>query len=375
LGIGFIERNGITLSDQLPSFASRRVIRPPSDPKSSPPRHGNQDPNSNKRKFVRWGIKGVAIVAGAVLAVAGISAFDLYSQLNRDNIVLADVGEIDLNGPLNILVVGSDTREGQGEEFGQTDSELADVIMLLHISKDRKDAVVVSFPRDLLVSIPECPNPDGDPFPAKNRRQINASIGFGGVACTHLTVQEFTGLEIPFVAMIDFKGVIEMSNAIGGVEVVIDKPISDAYSNFYIEAGTHTLKGAEALGFLRTRHGVGDGSDLARISNQQLFLMSLFNKIKDDGTLSNPLRLYSLSSAAARNMKLSESMTDIGTMVTLAGAMRDVDSSKMVFTQVPTRVLSGSEEGRLESLSEEAKALFGLIRNDLPVVLEPSPSP
>jgi LCP family protein required for cell wall assembly len=375
LGIGFIERNGNTLSDQLPSFASRRVIRPPSDPKSSPPRHGNQDPNSNKRKFIRWGIKGVAIVAGAVLAVAGISAFDLYSQLNRDNIVLADVGEIDLNGPLNILVVGSDTREGQGEEFGQTDSELADVIMLLHISKDRKDAVVVSFPRDLLVSIPECPNPDGDPFPAKNRRQINASIGFGGVACTHLTVQEFTGLEIPFVAMIDFKGVIEMSNAIGGVEVVIDKPISDAYSNFYIEAGTHTLKGAEALGFLRTRHGVGDGSDLARISNQQLFLMSLFNKIKEDGTLSNPLRLYSLSSAAARNMKLSESMTDIGTMVTLAGAMRDVDSSKMVFTQVPTRVLSGSEEGRLESLSEEAKALFGLIRNDLPVVLEPSPSP
>jgi LCP family protein required for cell wall assembly len=351
------------------------VIRPPSDPTSSPPRHGNQDPNSSKRKFVRWGIKGVAIVAGAVLAVAGISAFDLYSQLNRDNIVLADVGEIDLNGPLNILVVGSDTREGQGEEFGQTDSELADVIMLLHISKDRKDAVVDSFPRDLLVSIPECPNPDGDPFPAKNRRQINSSIGFGGVACTHLTVQEFTGLEIPFVAMIDFKGVIEMSNAIGGVEVVIDKPISDAYSNFYIEEGTHTLKGAEALGFLRTRHGIGDGSDLARISNQQLFLMSLFNKIKDDGTLGNPLRLYSLSSAAARNMKLSESMTDIGTMVTLAGAMRDVDSSKMVFTQVPTRVLSGAEEGRLESLSEEAKALFGLIRNDLPVVLEPSPSP
>jgi anionic cell wall polymer biosynthesis LytR-Cps2A-Psr (LCP) family protein len=166
-----------------------------------------------------------------------------------------------------------------------------------------------------------------------------------------------------------------MSNAMGGVEVVIDKPISDAYSNFYIDAGTHILKGTEALGFLRTRHGIGDGSDLARISNQQLFLMSLFNKIKDDGTLNNPLRLYSLSSAAARNMKLSESMTDLGTLVTLAGAMRDVDSSKMVFTQVPTRVLTGAEDGRLESLSEEAKALFDQIRNDLPVVIEPTPAP
>ena len=363
------------MSDQLPNFASRRVIRPPSDPKKFSPRHGNNQPTSNNRKYVRWAFKGVAVIMGAILAVAGISAFDLYNTLNRDNIVLADVGDIDLNGPLNILVVGSDTRDGQGEEFGQVDSELADVIMLLHISKDRKDAVVVSFPRDLLVSIPECPNPEGGTFPAKTRKQINSSIGYGGVACTHLTVQEFTGLEIPFVAMIDFKGVIEMSNAIGGVEVVIDKPISDAYSNFYIEAGTHTLKGAEALGFLRTRHGIGDGSDLARISNQQLFLMSLFDKIKDDGTLNNPLRLYSLSSAAARNMKLSESITDLGTMVTLAGAMRDVDSSKMVFTQVPTRVLSGAEEGRLESLSDESKALFDLIQNDLPIVIEPTPAP
>jgi LCP family protein required for cell wall assembly len=314
-------------------------------------------------------------LVGSVLAVAGISAFDLYNQLNRDNIVLANVGDIDLNGPLNILVVGSDTRDGQGEEFGQVDSELADVIMLLHISKDRKDAVVVSFPRDLLVTIPECPNPEGGTFPSSNRQQINSSIGYGGVACTHLTVQEFTGLEIPFVAMIDFKGVIEMSNAVGGVEVVIDKPISDDWSGLYIDAGKHTLKGSQALAFLRTRHGVGDGSDLARISNQQLFLTSLFNKIKQDGTLDNPIRLYSLSSAAARNMKLSESMTDLGTMVTLAGAMKDVDSSKMVFTQVPTRVLTGAEDGRLESLSEEAKALFDQIRNDSPVLIEATPSP
>jgi len=350
------------------------MIRPPSDPKNSPPRYGNQKPASNHRRYVRWGLKGLAITMGALLAIAGISAFDFYNTLNRDNIVLADVGDIDLNGPLNILVVGTDTRDGQGDDFGQVDSELADVIMLLHISKDRKDAVVVSFPRDLLVSIPECPNPDGGTFSAKNRQQINSSIGYGGVACTHLTVQEFTGLKIPFVAMIDFKGVIEMSNAVGGVEVVIDKPISDAYSNFYIDAGTHNLKGTEALGFLRTRHGIGDGSDLARISNQQLFLTSLFNKMKEDGTLTNPLRLYSLSSAAARNMKLSESMTDLGTMVTLASAMSDVDSSKMVFTQVPTRVLSGSEAGRLESLSDEAKALFELIQNDIPVVIEATPA-
>ena len=363
------------MSDQLPNFASRRVIRPPSDPKKSPPRHGNQKQTSSVRKYIGWGVKGLAVVMGAVLAVAGISAFDLYNKLNSDNIVLATSGEIDLDGPINFLLVGSDTRDGQGDEYGDVDSELADVIMLLHISQDRQNAVVVSFPRDLLVSIPECPNPEGGTFPAKNRQQINSTISYGGVACTHLAVQEFTGLEIPFVAVIDFKGVIEMSNAVGGVEVVIERRISDDYSQFYIEAGTHTLQGAQALAFLRTRHGIADGSDLARISNQQMFLMSLFNKLKDDGTLSNPLSLYSLASAAARNMKLSESITDLGTMVTLAGALRDVDSSKMVFVQVPSRVLSGAEEGRLEPIAEEAKILFDQISNDLPVKATEANSP
>jgi LCP family protein required for cell wall assembly len=363
------------LSDQLPNFASRRVIRPPSDPKKFPPRHGNNQPTSNKRKYVRWGFKGVAVVIGAILAVAGISAFDLYNTLNRDNIVLANSGDVDLNGPISFLLVGSDTRDGQGDEFGDVTSELADVIMLLHISQDRKDAVVVSFPRDLLVSVPECPNPDGDPFPARQRQQINSTISSGGVACTHLAVQELTGLDIPFLAMIDFKGVIEMSNAIGGVEVVIDKPISDDYSKFYIEAGTHTLKGTEALAFLRTRHGIGDGSDLARISNQQMFLMSLFEKVKQDGVLNNPIYLYSLASAAARNMKLSESITDVSTMVTLAGALRDVDTSRMVFMQVPSRVLSGNDAGRLEPLYDEANLLFDQIRADQRIVVPETPAP
>ncbi len=356
------------MSDQLPNFASRRVIRPPSDPKKYPPRHGNSNPSSNRRKFVRWGFKGVAVVVGAILAVAGISAFDFYNTLNRDNIVLATSGEVDLNGPINFLLVGSDTRDGQGDEFGEVTSELADVIMLLHISADRHNAVVVSFPRDLLVSVPECPNPDGDPFPARERKQINSTISSGGVACTHLAVQELTGLQIPFVAMIDFKGVIEMSNAIGGVEVVIDKPISDDYSQFYIEAGTHTLKGSQALAFLRTRHGIGDGSDLARISNQQMFLMSLFEKVKQEGTLNNPIYMYSLASAAARNMRLSESMTDLGTIVTLGRALTEVGPNKLVFAQLPVRILSGSEAGRLEVKPEEAGVLFDNIRSDIPIL-------
>ena len=365
------------MSDNLPNFASRRVIRPPADPKKFPPRHGDQKPPAPGRKYVRWAFKGLAVVAGAAVAAAGISAFDIYNKLNQDNIVLATSGEVDLEGSINFLLIGSDTRDGQGKEYGEGEvsSELADVIILLHITKDRQDATVVSFPRDLLVSVPECPNPEGGAFAAIERQQINATISRGGVACTHLTIQKLTGLEIPFLAMIDFNGVIEMSNAVGGVEVTIDQDISDDYSKFYIEAGTHTLKGKEALGFLRTRHGFGDGSDLGRISNQQMFLMSLFDKIKQDGVLNNPVALYSLASSAARNMKLSESVTDLDTMVTLAGALRKVDTSRMIFTAVPTYALDGADNGRLALLPDEAAELFDQIRNDIPVVIKPTPSP
>jgi anionic cell wall polymer biosynthesis LytR-Cps2A-Psr (LCP) family protein len=171
--------------------------------------------------------------------------------------------------------------------------------------------------------------------------------------------------------MIDFRGVIEMSNAIGGVEVCVASPIDDKYSKLQLEAGLHTLQGKEALAFLRTRHGVGDGSDLSRISNQQVFLTSLLRKVKNEGVLNNPIYMYSLANAAARNMKLSDSMTDLGTMVALAGALRNVNLDKMTFLQVPSRGgLSGSEAGRVEPIYDQAQLIFDRIANDEPVVIK-----
>jgi LCP family protein required for cell wall assembly len=327
---------------------------------------------------VRWAFKGLAVGMGAVLAVTGISVFQLSNTLKENNIVLVDAeGKAfqqpsveDLNGPINMLLVGSDTRKNQGEGYGDDTSELADVIMLLHISADRKNAVALSFPRDLLVPIPACPDPEGGSFSAMSRQQINSSISYGGPVCTLLTIQALTGVKIPYLAMIDFRGVIEMSNAIGGVEVCVANPIEDKYSKLKLDAGLHTLQGKEALAFLRTRHGVGDGSDLARISNQQVFLTSLLRKVKNEGVLNNPIYLYSLANAAARNMKLSESMTDLGTMVALAGALRNVDLNKMTFLQVPSRGgLSGSEAGRVEPIYDQAQLIFDRIANDEPVVI------
>jgi LCP family protein required for cell wall assembly len=350
-----------------------------SGPKKQIPRHGNPKPPARWRKYVRWAFKGLAVGMGAVLAVTGISVFQVSNTLEENNIVLVDAEGIpfeqpgidDLDGPINMLLVGTDTRKGQGSGFGSVDSELADVIILLHISADRKNAVALSFPRDLMVPIPSCPKPDGGSFSAMSRQQINSSIYYGGPVCTLLTIQKLTGVKIPYLALINFSGVIEMSNAIGGVEVCVASPINDPKAKLKLDAGVHTLQGRQALAFLRTRYGVGDRSDLARISNQQVFLTSLVRKVKNDGVLTNPIYMYSLANAAAKNMRLSDSLSDLGTMVALAGALRDVDLDKITFLQVPARGgLSGRDAGRLEPIYDRANVIFKLIAKDQPVVIK-----
>ena len=110
--------------------------------------------------------------------------------------------------------------------------------------------------------------------------KINTALAYGGLACTVRTVSALTGLEIPYAAVIEFNGVIEMSNAVGGVPVCVAEAIQDEYSGLNLEAGEHTLQGAAHWPFLRTRHAIQTGSDLARISSQQVFLASLARTIK-----------------------------------------------------------------------------------------------
>ena len=329
-----------------------------------------------------WGLffKGLAAFLGATIAVVGVVTWDVSNQIAANGIVLTDAdgnkfqaptGD-DLKGPINILLIGSDTRAGQGGGFGNDTSVLADVIMLLHISADRKNAVAVSFPRDLLVPWPACPSTSGGPgYLPQALGQINATIANGGPGCTLLTVQKLTGLTIPYLAMIDFKGVIEMSNAIGGVEVCVAKEIKDDYTFTYLKPGKHVLQGRAALQFLRTRHGVGDGSDLSRISNQQVFLTSLVRKVRSAGVLTNPVYLYSLANAAARNMKLSSSLTDLNTMVSIASALKDVQLDKMTFLQVPSRGgLPAPYSGRVAPVYEQANILFTKLQNDEPIIIK-----
>lgn len=331
-----------------------------------------------RRGWLKKMLISMLVISGLVLAAGAGGLVYLNSQLQEAGIkVFATDGAefqiptaAEINGPINMLLIGSDSREDQGANYGDVEGERADVIILLHVSEDRQNAVALSFPRDLMIPVPACPNLDGgDPYPASDLMQINATMQ-NGAHCTLLAVQALTGVAIPYLGVIDFKGVIAMSEVVGGVTVCVAEPINDQYSKLYLEAGEHTLVGEQALAFLRTRHGVGDGSDLSRISNQQVFLTSLVRKLKDEGALTNPFTMFTIATAALENMTLSQSLTNIGTIIGMGREVNDVDLDKITFLKMPVYSMKGDYAGRVGLIEEQAQLLFDKISQDQPLVLE-----
>jgi LCP family protein required for cell wall assembly len=249
----------------------------------------------------------------------------------------------DVSGAVNLLLTGTDTRSGQGgfqdpaDLAGSSGAGNNDVTMVLHISADHQHATVVSIPRDLLVSVPACPRANGGVTPASSLTMFNTTLSRGGLACTVLATEKLTGLTIDYAAEISFDGVIEMSDAVGGVPVCLATAIHDPYVGLDLGPGEHVIDGATALEFLRSRHGVGDGSDLGRISDQQLFMSSLMRTITSKGVLDNPITLYNIATAAVKNMQLSDTLTAPTTLVALALTLKSISLSNIVFVQWPTQ--------------------------------------
>ncbi|WP_344752038.1 LCP family protein [Gryllotalpicola koreensis] len=284
-----------------------------------------------------------------------------------------------LAGAFNVLLVGTDTRTGQGAQF-QNKADLKassgagnnDVTMLLHVNAAHTAATVVSFPRDLVIPIPSCPSPKGGWYSAMSAQMLNTSLTYGGLTCPVLTIEKLVGIDdINYAAEISFDGVAQMSDAVGGVPVCLATPINDPYVGLKLPAGISTIQGQEALAFLRSRHGVEDGSDLARISNQQNFLSSLLRTITSAGTLSNPIKLYQLAAAATENMTLSDTMGDAKTMVGMAVALKNIPLSQITFVQYPV-LTDPSNPNRVIPDTYGARILDEAIQNDQPVVLSAS---
>ncbi len=356
---------------------------PPSRPvPPEPPRHGRMPRHSGWISAAKLAASVVAIMAISGVAVVAFAAVDLVSTattaptltLENEQILegVPDIGAMD--GGLNFLLVGSDKRPDDGA-FGDPEEDSAvlnDVTMLVHISQDHTHVEVVSFPRDMLVSVPECPDPedpDGEPLSALSGVKINTVLSYGGFNCVAATITQLTGVPIPVGGIVEFYGVAALAEAVGGVDVCIAEQIDDDYTGVHLEPGTQTLSGMESLQFLRVRHGVGDGSDLGRISNQQVYMSALMRKLQADGTLGDPVRLYSMAKAILANMSLSSALQNPTVLVSIARAVQEIDLSKVAFVQFPTAYTS--DQSAVEP-TESAALVNAALQADQPIVLDPA---
>ncbi|MBO1900454.1 LCP family protein [Leucobacter weissii] len=334
------------------------------------------------RRSNAWANAGKVVLA-AVLTVAlsgaTVAAYAVWGLLDGVQTIIlpsgedptaVSAGEQTIDGAFSILLVGSDSREGQSIDDGEQ-GELNDVNLLLHVSEDHQNATIMSFPRDLMLPIPSCPGPEGeaDYYPAMSEQQLNSAMMYGGLSCVVRTIENLTGMEIPYAGLVTFDGVIGVSNAIGGVTVCLTEPINDTKTDLDLAAGEHTLKGKEALQFLRTRYGVGDGSDTSRISNQQVFMSALLRELQSSETLSNPVKVYGLAKAGVENMTLSSNMASIGFMQSLAGTVKDIDLERVNFVQYPTSA-HPYQEGRLTPDYAAAQTLIEVVESGEPFTVK-----
>jgi LCP family protein required for cell wall assembly len=331
-----------------------------------------------RRRILIWGSASLAVLLVAVLATgytllrhfnANIQQDDIRGLLGKQPVNLHPQAE-------NILVLGSDTRNGQGSGYGTgLVTDQSDTLMIVHIPADRKWAEVMSVPRDSWVNIPACTMGNGQ-LSAPTQYKVNEAFAIGnldgnrtalGVACTVRTIEQDTGIYINHFVVVNFTGFKDMVAALGGVEECNPTPIDDPLSNLYLSAGYHMLTPTQALGYVRARYTLGDGSDLERIGRQQAFMSSLISRVKSQ--LLNPLADYRFLDAATRSLTIDSQLGGITGLYDLGQSLRDVPQDKIAFFTLPTFPRSEvvpSDTANVLWTQPEASQIFASFRDDVP---------
>jgi LCP family protein required for cell wall assembly len=323
----------------------------------------------------------VSVSAGmaALLAVVAVGGLVLLRHFNG-NIQQYDLKESGLLGhqPVdthpqaeNILVLGSDTRNGQGGGFGTgLVTDQSDTTMIVHIPADRKWAEVMSIPRDSWVDIPACKMGNGQ-MSGPHQFKINEAFAIGnlygnhtalGVACTINTIEQDTGIYIDHFIVVNFTGFKDMVAALGGVPECNPTPIDDPLSGLHLTAGHHLLTPKQALGYVRARYTLGNGSDLERIGRQQAFMSSLINRVQ--GKLLDPLAIYRFLDAATASLTIDSQLGGITGLYNLGESLRGIPKQDIAFFTLPNVPLG--DGANVLWAQPEDDAIFKSFRGDVP---------
>jgi LCP family protein required for cell wall assembly len=337
---------------------------------------------SRGERWRRWLIGLAVVLAVLVVLVAGFGTLAYYkldSNIRNERIDDA-LGERPTRAsagpqrPLNIVLIGSDTRAGGNAEYGRgVEGERGDVTILLHLSADRQRAVAVSIPRDSVVQIPSCRRPDGTQSPPQ-RGLFNSAYSMGGSACTIRTLEELTDVYVDHHVVVDFEGFKNMVDALGAVEVCVSRDVDDEDSGLRLTKGRHEVRGEMALAFVRNRKGLGDGSDLSRIERQQAFLSSMIQKATSLGVLTNPKRLYDFLDAATRSVTTDPGLASLNELRKLAQSVQGIGLDRIRFVTVPVEPYPPNPN-QVRWSQPRADTLWRLLRTDEPLPGDPVASP
>ncbi|WP_370375141.1 LCP family protein [Streptomyces laculatispora] len=394
-------------SENAAQDASERASQdtPASAPGSAPggetrsgPRNGPGDDSSNgsppagsgrgpaldttvrrKRHWLRW----TALGASFVVLVAAGTGWWLYKKLDgnirTDTSAAAELKAYEKERPAsvvhdaeNILLIGSDSRAGDNRKYGRDDggSQRSDTTILLHLAANRKSATAMSIPRDLMANIPACHKPDKTSSKPQFA-QFNWAFEFGGTACTIRTVEKMTGVRIDHYMVVDFNGFKDMVDAVNGVEICLKEPINDTAAHLKLPSGRQKLDGEQALGYVRVRKSIGNGSDTERMDRQQQFLGALVNKVQSNGVLLNPTRLYPVLDAATKALTTDPGLDTLKDLYELVRGMRNVPTDKVQFLTVPRQPYAANRN-RDELVQPAADRLFKQLRDDKPLAVVPA---
>lgn len=344
-------------------------------------RHAPQARHAARRATWRRAVTALGVTVLLVLVAGSVTAFVAYQRLN------GNINKVNLDrllGPekdrpkkvaedpkaQNILVMGSDKRKGKNAI--NVEGQRSDTTIVVHLAADRKTATLVSIPRDSMVPIPSCQRDDGTVVPAQTVAMFNSAFSEGGPACTIKTVEALTKIRIDHYVVVDFTGFKDMVDALGGVKVCLPYAVNDSQSHLDLAAGTHTVKGRQALAYVRTRHGLGNGSDLSRIDRQQAFLGSMVKKVRSTGMLLQPKALYDFMAAATNS--LTTDFSGLGAMVGLARDVKGLPTKDVTFVTVPNE--PWTQDINRVQWKPSAATLWRALRFDQPLPgKEPKPSP
>ncbi|MFT4264288.1 MAG: LCP family protein [Nocardioides sp.] len=279
-----------------------------------------------------------------------------------DRADVADDVDTGPSGPINILVMGTDTRSCDGCDIDGLNGEGgSDTTILLHLSADRKRAYGVSIPRDSLVDRPACKDKDDKSVihPAATGQMWNAAFAYGGAACTVAQFELNTDIHVDHYVTVNFASFKNMVDAIGGVEVCVPEDIHSEEYGIYIKKGTRKISGKQALAYVRVRHGIGDGSDIGRVKRQQAFIGAMVGQVLSADTLANPVKVTKFLNAATKSLTLDMDLTDL---VKLALQFKGVGADGIQFITVPWAP-PASDPNRVE-WTADADVLWRRLKHD-----------